>query len=435
MTQRQYDAATAQALMKLAYQEDNGVAIPYIKRDEGLYANESFREVCPPGTVFDWTPADEMHWPGSPNPNTAPFLPVPFTANELAACMLDGPGQSIQFTLDRRIGYPLDAGALDSIHARHRWMRDALEEAYALAAAAQLVVGEFDHDEEARAHALAQQYSDANGQANDREGVFGQGITPDEARARRARAVASVADLKVHARRAQATVADKWKAWRKDMVRQLLQPQKNANSAPHWDELTSEQRMKRAIELDHPHDPEMQQEKTHFWGLLDLIDGKKSEIAKWEAMPEPLPSEALAKEQRLLVLRGELVKLETRFNEPYPAPPVADTALPVPVVAASDGPAPLTTAPAWSLKTPPARTPGYRWPLYQFLQAAHVAGKPCPKAQDVLDGWKLNPPHGLRVIQCGRRDALKYELIHGGEKTADLRAIQATIKGLIVRIG
>ena len=223
MTQSRYDAATAKALMALAHGEckDEATA-PYIQREGGLYVNESFRAVCPPGTIFDWTPADDMEWPGSPNPDTAPFLPIPFTASELAACMLDGPGQSIQFALDKRIGYPLKDGALGAIPARHRWMREALQEAYEIAAAAQLVVGEFDHEEEARAHALAQQYDDANGQANEREGVFEQGITRNEAHARRARAVASVADLKAQTERAQAAVADKWKAWRKAMVRQLL---------------------------------------------------------------------------------------------------------------------------------------------------------------------------------------------------------------------
>ena len=223
MPQRQYDKATAQAIMQLAYPEYEGLpSAPYIENDDGMYVNESFRTASPPGTAFDWTPADEMDWPGSPNPNTAPFLPIPFTASELAACMLDGPGQSIQFALDRCIGYPLDDEALGSFHARHRWMRDTLEEAYALAAAAQLIVGEFDYDEKARAHTLALQYDDADGQANAREGVFEHGINTEEARARRARAVASVADLKAQAKQAQAAVADKWKAWRKAMVFQLL---------------------------------------------------------------------------------------------------------------------------------------------------------------------------------------------------------------------
>ena len=85
-----------------------------------------------------------------------------------------------------------------------------------------MIVGEFDYDEKARTHTLVLQYDDADGQANTREGVFEHGITTEEARARRARAVASVADLKAQAKQAQAAVADKWKAWRKAMVFQLL---------------------------------------------------------------------------------------------------------------------------------------------------------------------------------------------------------------------
>ena len=123
------------------------------------------------------------------------------------------------------------------------------------------------------------------------------------------------------------------------------------------------------------------------------------------------------------------------------AQPQATTSSPAHVVTdqtkslepASDGPA-KPAAPAWGLITSPERTPGYRWPLYQFLRKAHVAGEPCPKAQAVLDAWKLNPPSGLKVIRSGRCDALEYELAHGGKKTADLKAIQAAIKDLVIRI-
>lgn len=117
----------------------------------------------------------------------------------------------------------------------------------------------------------------------------------------------------------------------------------------------------------------------------------------------------------------------------FPIQPQAALLVAESVVAASDGPAPLTTAPAWSLITPPERMPGYRWPLYQFLSEAHDAGKPCPKAQEVLDAWKLNPPSGVAVIKKGRIDLLEFELFYGGKKTADLRAIQASIKALLSR--
>ena len=223
MSQRLYDSATAEALMKFAYPEYGEQDLkPYEIKENGVYATEAFRDVCQPGTVFNWTPADEIGWPGSPNPDTAPFLPIPFDAAQLAAAMIDGTGQSIAHAMEHRLGYPLDDEALNRFSDRMRWMRDALAEAYAMAANAQSVVGEFDHDQEALAHTMAQQFDDANGQANTREGVFQQGITPAEASARRARAVASVADLNDQTMREQAAVADKWKVWRKAMVRQLL---------------------------------------------------------------------------------------------------------------------------------------------------------------------------------------------------------------------
>lgn len=87
---------------------------------------------------------------------------------------------------------------------------------------------------------------------------------------------------------------------------------------------------------------------------------------------------------------------------------------------------------AWRLIPPPKRMPGYRSQLYQYLQAAHVDAKPCPKAQHVLDAWKVNPPQDMTVIQKKRRDLLEYELEHGRKKTADLKAIQAAIDALIV---
>ena len=108
-------------------------------------------------------------------------------------------------------------------------------------------------------------------------------------------------------------------------------------------------------------------------------------------------------------------------------------ATPAPVETASDAPA-KPAAPEWSLKTSIKKWPGYRLPLHQFLKDAYVAGKPCPKAQDVLDAWKLNPPHGFKVIKSGRHDELEYELNHGHKKTADLKAIQAAIDGLVIQI-
>lgn len=225
MSTMQYNLATAEALMKFAYPEYGDEDLkPYEIKEDGVYVAEAFRGYSPAETVLDWTPADEMDWPGSPDPLTAPFLPIPFDAAQLAAAMIEGPGHLIQQEMGYRIGYALDDDALSKFRARQKRMRDALVEAYALAAGAQSVVGEFDYEQEARAHEMAKRYDEENQQANEREGVFEPGITQDEANARRARAVASMADLKAQAERAQTEVAANWKAWRKSMVRELLKP-------------------------------------------------------------------------------------------------------------------------------------------------------------------------------------------------------------------
>ena len=225
MGQRLYDSATAEALMKFAYPEYGVHELkPYEIKENGVYTTSAFRDLCQPGTVFNWTPADEMGWPGSPNPDTAPFLPIPFDAAQLAAAMIDGAGRSIAYSMEHRLGYPLDDDALNRFSDRMRWMRDALAEAYQVAAAAQLVVGEFDHQAEASAYALAGQYEDAADAANEREGVFAPDVSEDERRTRRDRAVASVLPLQVALDSAMDASAKEWRQWRTAMVRQLLNP-------------------------------------------------------------------------------------------------------------------------------------------------------------------------------------------------------------------
>lgn len=225
MSQRLYDSATAEALMKFAYPEYGQQDLkPYEINENGVYLTDAFRDVCPPGVLFNWKPADEMAWPGTPNPDTAPFLPIPFDAAQLAAAMIDGAGRSIAHAMGHRLGYPLDDDALSSFSDRMRWMRDALAEAYQLAAAAQLVVGEFDHQAEASAYALAGEYEDANGAANEREGVFAADVSEGERRTRRERAATSVLPLKVALDSAMDASANEWRQWRTAMVRQLLNP-------------------------------------------------------------------------------------------------------------------------------------------------------------------------------------------------------------------
>ena len=84
---------------------------------------------------------------------------------------------------------------------------------------------------------------------------------------------------------------------------------------------------------------------------------------------------------------------------------------------------PLHDDPGWSL-TKPERYQGYGKPMYDLLKAAHIAVQPRPKARDVLDAWKKNPPPDVTEVMA---DGIKYLDANGNTKTADLDAIRATI--------
>ena len=82
---------------------------------------------------------------------------------------------------------------------------------------------------------------------------------------------------------------------------------------------------------------------------------------------------------------------------------------------------------AWSLKRV-IRFPGYRKPLLDFLKIAHGADKPCPTARDVLDAWAEKKPLGVVRVMS---DSIEYTDAIGNPQTADLKAIQQSIRGLL----
>jgi hypothetical protein len=88
---------------------------------------------------------------------------------------------------------------------------------------------------------------------------------------------------------------------------------------------------------------------------------------------------------------------------------------------------PVQRATAWRLKTSIKRFPGYRQALYAFLKAEHVAGKPIPKARDVLNAWQSASPPEIQVMT----DGVKYNDGKGNLKEADLKAIQQAIVRLV----
>ncbi|MBP8229357.1 MAG: hypothetical protein KAX62_03780, partial [Xylophilus sp.] len=73
MNDRKYDEATARTIFEMMVWK---LGESCVIREGGIFLNEEFRALSPRDTVFDWTPAYDMDWPGAPNPMTAPLLPI-----------------------------------------------------------------------------------------------------------------------------------------------------------------------------------------------------------------------------------------------------------------------------------------------------------------------------------------------------------------------
>lgn len=113
-----------------------------------------------------------------------------------------------------------------------------------------------------------------------------------------------------------------------------------------------------------------------------------------------------------------------------PAPEIK-VASPAPVVVTANTPPPSTSeavAPAWSV-IKPDRFRGYNPVLYQILNAAYIAGLPCPTAREVLEQLRVNKP--IDVIAEVLHDQFKYYDINGNTRIADLDAIRKAIKRMV----
>ena len=159
-------------------------------REDGVHVKDEYLDADLTGQAFTWIPACEMDWPGAPDPLTAPALPIPFSARNLAAFMLDGAGQGLQ-SMFGHIEHGPDELELADLGTRATKIRKALREAYALAQEAQSVAGADNHDEQQRAAEMLR----------------------NEPRA-----------LMAVARHAQAAAETRHSEWLRAMVHQLLRP-------------------------------------------------------------------------------------------------------------------------------------------------------------------------------------------------------------------
>lgn len=187
-------------------------------RDDGVWPSKDGIEYFLP-----WSPSCDLEGPHAPDPLEAPNLPIPFSANDLAAFMLDGVGAGLASVYGAWESGP-DGGMLDSLGIRGRKAKEALVAAYAAYRNAESIVGSLDWQMESHGRQLARELDDEEDKANARESVFEGGIQPEISRTRRKAALASISQL-IEAR----TQADlEWRTafvpWRKAMVNQLLQP-------------------------------------------------------------------------------------------------------------------------------------------------------------------------------------------------------------------
>lgn len=111
-------------------------------RDDGLFIKQGMLENDPSGSVFHWTPACYMEWDGAPDQATAPSLPFPFTANQLAAFMLNGIGATVARAYGAWEDGPGEAAMDEAMGIRARRAREALRKAFSLYREAEKVVGE-----------------------------------------------------------------------------------------------------------------------------------------------------------------------------------------------------------------------------------------------------------------------------------------------------
>lgn len=187
-------------------------------RDNGIYPKLEDLE------VLQWNPACDMEGADAPDPLESPSLPFPFAATHLAAFMLDGIGCLLPSIYGPLGGEPSEE-MLRGLGIRATKAREALREAYAAYRSAESVVGCFDHELETRMLETADKCDEANGLANRQEKVFEPGISFIEATSRRARARKAVETFRAEADSARSMYEEEHAAWRKSMVRVLLQPQ------------------------------------------------------------------------------------------------------------------------------------------------------------------------------------------------------------------
>lgn len=209
-------------------------AQPAVKSDD-----KEHQAACTLASEFSlWRPAQEFandpHILGKERKSVAqsPMLPFPFNARALAAFMLYGIGVQVSDHYGSWTTGP-DLERLDDIPQSEGMARLAVKDAYDAYREAIKKVGPYPLALIKDANNARNAYDEANDQANAREGVFSARPGTDDSKVRRERAVASTAALESEMESTAAAAEVASEAWRNAMVRLLLQPAPEKDTAAH----------------------------------------------------------------------------------------------------------------------------------------------------------------------------------------------------------
>lgn len=208
------DGESHQMLMDEQYFSVNEAGVfPGIKYEAKWLTSESL--------LLRWMPARELDDPTIEVAAT-PILPFDFTAKQLAAFMLAGPGSLVaDFYGDWGDGP--DSASLRRIDPDSK-AHTAIVQAYAVYRETEKIVGPYPSELDNKAERARKAWGAANKDANQREGVFDSEPRTKESTASRERAKAATAALEEEMKTATAEAKAAHDKWLEAMVRELLEP-------------------------------------------------------------------------------------------------------------------------------------------------------------------------------------------------------------------
>lgn len=149
---REYDKDTADLIIGCLQENFKGRNHDALGREhffkignDGVWPVKPFASDCPEFDMFDWKPSTDLDDKDEerPNPASAPGLPIPFTANELAAFMIYGVGSYITDAFGGWDDGP-DERMLECMGINADWPRSAIRGAFNAYRTAKIVVGQCD---------------------------------------------------------------------------------------------------------------------------------------------------------------------------------------------------------------------------------------------------------------------------------------------------